>query len=206
MDKNSLERYFSPQQVRDRRREKARERQRRRRKARKEQLEQQRKQDSSDEEFSLGFLQQTDQEHTPAPSGHQWDRLYRREYEACKKKRSRRQLQLEDAAAQSPQNELTTTAEEEDNEKGAEEEEDSEHIVEEIGSQRVEDEGLEKLAKEFALIKCSSYVSDSAMEKLFSMFMENAPLILSLHNAGRISNSYLNTIKPTALQDVPTIM
>ncbi len=210
MDKNSLERYFSPNQIRDRKREKARERQRKRRKARREQIEKQRHKDSSDEEFSLDFLQQTDQEQTPAPAGEPrgplWDRLYRREYEACKKKRTRRQLQLEDAAAHSSQDVLTTTAEEAHDSSGGGRQEDSEHNVDEICSQQLQEDGLEKLAREFALIKCSSFVSDSALEKLFGMFMANAPLILALHNAGRISTSYLNTVKPTALKGVPTIM
>ncbi len=158
----------------------------------------------------MDFLQQTDQEQTPAhsggPAGPNWDRLYRREYEACKKKKTRRQLQLEDAAAHSSQDELTTTAEELPESSEDEAQEESEHNVEETCSQQAEEDGLEKLAREFALVKCTSFVSDSAIEKLFSMFMDNAPLIQALHNAGRISKSYLNTVKPTALQDVPTIM
>ncbi len=212
MDGNSLERWLSPNQIRDRQREKARERQRKRRKERKKKIEQSRRQDSSEEEFPLDFLQQTDQEQTPgAPAGIRGpngDRLYRREYNTRQNNSSRRQLVLEDAGAQSAEQELTTSVADE----GEENEEpmplqdaDSDHIVPEMGSQDVPEDELEQLARAFAMIKCSSYVSDAAIEKLFAMFTNNAPQIMGLVNSGRISHSYLNTVKPTMIRGIPTV-
>ncbi len=215
MDKNSLERFISPLASTNRKREKARERQRKRRQARKEQIEKQRGQkDSSDEneEFSLQFLQQTDQERTPAPVGEgqgaHGEGNHPQEQETRSDRPARRQLQLGDAAAHSKEDVLTTTVEEANGgsdttrrSSGGE----SEHIIAEISSQEDEDD-LKKLAEAFAMVKCTSFVSDAAIEKLFTMFIDNGPLIQTLLNSGRISKSYLNTVKPTCLQDVPNIL
>ncbi len=212
MDRNSLEKWLSPNQIRDRKREKARERQKKRREKRKKAVEATRQSESSGEDFSLDFLQQTDQEHTPgAPAGIRGpdgDRLYRREYNKGQHQSSRRQILPEDARAQSPEEELTTSVAEEEEEEEEPlqlEETDSDHIVAETGSWHVPEDDVEKLARFFAMIKCSSYVSDAAIEKLFKMFTENAPLITGLVNSGRISHSYLNTVKPTMVQGIPTV-
>ncbi len=215
MDKNSLERFISPLASTNRKREKARQRQRKRRQARKEQIEKQRRQiDSSEEDegFSLQFLHESEQEHTPTPLGEgqgpSGDGRQPQEHDTGINKPVRRQLQLGDAAAHSHEDVLTSTVEEAGEEGDSARrpsEGDSEHNRAEISSQEEED-GVKKLAEAFAMVKCSSFVSDAAIEKLFTMFIDNGPLIQTLLNSGRISKSYLNTIKPTCLQDVPNIM
>ncbi len=203
MDRVSLSKWFTPQQARSRSREKARERQRRRRE-RKKVVESNRPAGSSDEEgFSLDFLEQTDQEHTPGPSG---PLEGRREYLACAEKRSRRQLRLGAPTAQCEEDGLTRNSDAGSDTQAPAPEAHSDHNAPEMCSQSTaEDRDLEDLARDFAMIKCSSYVSDAAIEKLFAMFCKNAGVIERLKNSGRITSSYQNTVKPTALKGIPTI-
>ena len=69
-----------------------------------------------------------------------------------------------------------------------------------------EEEDIEKLARQFALIKCGSLVSDAAIEKLFHMFAEHRHLITDMIDRGEISKSYKNTIKPTCVKNIPPIL
>ncbi len=57
-------------------------------------------------------------------------------------------------------------------------------------------EEIKKLAKEFALVKCSSYVSDAAMDKLFRMFVANHEVIMKLVLNGVVAGNYTKGIRP----------
>ncbi len=58
------------------------------------------------------------------------------------------------------------------------------------------DDDLDQLAELFAKIKCTSNVSDSAMDKLFAAFVENNDQIMRLVKEGRVSPSYSKSIRP----------
>ncbi len=83
---------------------------------------------------------------------------------------------------------------------------DSELIPPAIGPQRAQPEsGLEVLARQFALVKCTSYISDNAIEKIFSLIVKNYRLFQELLIKGEISTSYKYSIKPTCLKGIPPI-
>ncbi len=199
------ERHFTPQQALARKRSKAKERQRRFRE-RKKKLEQERAKDSSDEEFSLDFLNQKDQEETPAPPGRpQEDNVEDGEVLVQKERRTRRRLAAEFPAAQHVENVLTTSVEASDAPPSPAPEGEDGHVEGATCSRSDEDDKLKKLAREFAQIKCSSNVSEAAIEKLFFMFNENNGDIRELVNSGRISHSYRNTVKPAILEQILAI-
>ncbi len=85
---------------------------------------------------------------------------------------------------------------------------DPDMIPEEIipqGDVRPEPSDLEVLAKEFAMVKCTSFISDNAMEKVFALVVKNYRLISQLLLSGQISRSYKHSIKPTCLKGIPPV-
>ncbi len=65
-----------------------------------------------------------------------------------------------------------------------------------LARQASTDEDLEAVASEFARIKVTSCVSDSAVNKLFKMFVRRNEAIMRLINNGDIRDSYTNSIRP----------
>ncbi len=61
---------------------------------------------------------------------------------------------------------------------------------------RTSEDELDKLAELFAKVKCTSHVSDSAMDKLFGTFVNNNNEIMGLVKEGRIKPSYSKSIRP----------
>ena len=55
---------------------------------------------------------------------------------------------------------------------------------------------IDKLAREFARVKCSSFVSDAAMDKLLRLFVSNHEDIMMLVNNGVIAGNYTKGIRP----------
>ncbi len=82
---------------------------------------------------------------------------------------------------------------------------DSELIPQEITPQQVPESGLEVLARQFAMVKCTSYISDNAIEKIFGLIVKNYRLFRELMIKGEISTSYKYSIKPTCLKGIPPI-
>ena len=64
---------------------------------------------------------------------------------------------------------------------------------------------MAELAREFAIIKSTSNVSDSAIEKLFNMTCRRRKLISSMLDDGLITDSYINSIKPTCVKNIPKL-
>ncbi len=85
---------------------------------------------------------------------------------------------------------------------------DPDMIQEEIipqGDARPKPSDLEVLAKEFAMVKCTSFISDNALEKVFALVVKNYRLISHLLLSGQISRSYKHSIKPTCLKGIPPV-
>ncbi len=213
---NARTNWMSPARARERRRELQRERKRRQRE-RERQLARERGSDSEEEQnHSLDFLRAPLTETTPRNEG---DR--QREAPAGFMPRP-----LFTPTLSSHSDEITTTAFEEgfdtlpatpappdrppeghDNTSGMQSHDQGDNLQElQSHDSEKEEENIEKLAREFALIKCGSLVSDAAIEKLFHMFAEHRHLITSMIDNGEISKSYKNTIKPTCVKNIPPIL
>ena len=66
-----------------------------------------------------------------------------------------------------------------------------------------DDPRLVRLVAGFATIKCTSYVSDAAMEKIFKLVCSCLDDIKTLLQDGVITDSYINSIKPASLKGLP---
>ena len=73
---------------------------------------------------------------------------------------------------------------------------DEELLAWRLARQETTNADLEGLASEFARIKVTSCVSDSAVDKLFKMFVRRQESIMRLLNNGDIRDSYSNSIRP----------
>ncbi len=73
---------------------------------------------------------------------------------------------------------------------------DEELLAWRLARQETTDADLEAVASEFARIKVTSCVSDSAVDKLFKMFVRRQEAIMRLLNNGDIRDSYSNSIRP----------
>ncbi len=83
---------------------------------------------------------------------------------------------------------------------------DSELVQQEISPQHAPPAtGLEVLARQFAMVKCTSFISDNAIEKIFALIVKNYKLFQELLIRGEISTSYKYSIKPTCLRGIPPI-
>ncbi len=209
----------SPAKTEERRREMQRERKRRQRE-RERVLARQRGSDDSDEEqsYSLDFLRAPLTESTPRNEGNEGDRqreppsgfIPRPLFPPALSSHSDQNV-TEDGIDTLPATPAPPDGppEEHDNNTGMLSQDlEEEHNPSEIQSQdeEKEEEDIEKLARQFALIKCGSLVSDSAIEKLFHMFAEHRHLITDMIDRGQISKSYKNTIKPTCVKNIPPIL
>lgn len=59
-------------------------------------------------------------------------------------------------------------------------------------------EAIKALAREFALVKCSSYVSDAGIDKLLKVFIANHDVIIKLVQSGVMAGNYTKGVRPTA--------
>lgn len=65
---------------------------------------------------------------------------------------------------------------------------------------------VEWLAGEMGNIRLSSYVSDMAIEKLYKFFVNNVHDIMYLKDNGIVTDSYLGSIKPRGITNLPTVL
>ena len=63
-------------------------------------------------------------------------------------------------------------------------------------------EAVNEIARQFAVIKCSSFVTDAAMNKLFRMFVTNNTAIMRLVNEGVIVGNYTNGVRPLLTRQI----
>ncbi len=55
------------------------------------------------------------------------------------------------------------------------------------------------------MVKCTSFISDNAIEKIFGLIVKNYKIFRELLIKGEISISYKYSIKPTCLKGIPPI-
>ena len=57
-------------------------------------------------------------------------------------------------------------------------------------------DAIDDLARQFAIIKCSSFVSDAGIDKLFRMFVLHNDTIMHLVRTGAMAGNYVNGVRP----------
>ncbi len=65
---------------------------------------------------------------------------------------------------------------------------------------------IDRIVRELINIKVTSRVSDKAIEKLFSFFCKERVTIGELLQSGQITSSFIKSIKPKAIKQIPPIL